>query len=937
MHLPTVSRCLIKVRRIALIAFLSLTSLDGIATGIDDVVERVFPATSQTWIGWQGGSPGELFLLRPGQAPQSIGKSTITPLATAVARERIVVAGEGGFVVIPLKAPHQIEVRPFAGYWKHIAGNAKGFVASDGARIAFSADGRDWKLSAEEPSDILRLVASADRFAFLSGMTTRSDGQNWAYASISTSNNGLDWESAFSTEPVPDTVPELTELGFQNGRWIAFGRGYAVVSTDALDWRDAPSKDTTLPDTRDALVATSADGWWAVERGLEKIVHSRDGLSWDNDNAHSPENLPDTNFHWIVGPDGLRNIDLDTNGRVVARTFAELSAPPPPAPAAPVAPKSAPVVVATSTTPTATPPLATKPSAKPAQKLAPDLTTRRPLWPPVDPATPPRGGDATALHGLSSAFARDVIAFRKNLNGEPDRAAWDALLLRHKLLLDDPRLDQLHEEHTRMIISRGSLFTASDDPREENWARQMEFMNDALASVATDPELWATRARFLQWDYHFAEARRDAAIAVLLIEIPSSKRSTSAQFVARNVKARQLELSLPDEVLYEEQIAVIDYNLTLAKKNHALGRKPDADEQTLIDNLHINLGLRLQAAWRLPDPADARRAESAVFKLAADQIGNLRYPSPGPYAIESAVDAIWKQHGDDPATAITKLEKLMIIGAHPRSLGSRSTFLIRAGRFEDAANALDGIHLVWPRHPVVDEGYKKLNEAQDAWSLARHAEALAALEGGDTKKGIQILDTIANSRRPALASLLLLAELQALAKEAVRAQDLLVQARRQFSDQPLAFAYVAMAAVEKRDFAEAVSLVYTAGRKFPDDPDLAAVDVLASFLSLGQKNLATPKHLQESIAKLDALAGQHPDSLFVHLVRMQFRAMVRDQAGALADLAEVIRLKPYVPTEQLLQAAQLHRAIGKPEQARAYLEKAAARGDATAKNLLAQP
>lgn len=917
MSFPTVFRRLAKFLQIALFSLLSLSSMKGSASGIDDVVRRVFPATAQTWVGWQGGSPGELFLLRPGQAPESIGRSTITPLATAVARDQIVVAGEGGFVVIPTMAPHKIEVRPVAGYWKHIAGNAKGFVASDGERLVFSADGRDWKPSGETSPGLMRLVANADRFAFLSGLVVQSDGQNWAYASISTSDNGLDWESAFSTEPSPDTTPALTDLGFHNGRWIALGRDYAIVSNDATDWREASSNDITPHDTRDARVETAGDGWWAVERGGEKIVHSRDGLVWDNDNALYPENLPNATMHWIVGPDGLRNLDLDPAGRVIARTFAELSAPPPASTPTP-APATTTAVVATTTPPD-------------------DLTTRRALWPPADPATPPQGDDATALHGLSSAFARDVIAFRKTLTGEPDRTAWDALLRRHKILLDDPRLDQLHEAHTRTPVTRGSLFTASDDPQEDTWKSQMEHMNNALASVASDPELWSTRARFLQWDYHFAEARRDAAIAVLLLEIPSSKRSTSAQFIARSVKARQLELTLPDAVLTEEQLPVIDYNVVVAKKDRALGRKLDADQQALVDTLHINLGLRLQGAWSLPDPDEARRAEITVFKIAADQIGDLRHPSPGPFAIESAVDFIWSQHAADPATAISKLEDLMVIGAHPRSLGSRCTFLIRTARFEDAANALNGIHLVWPRHPVVTEGYKMLNEAAEAWSLARHTEALAALERGDTEKGIQILDTIANSRRPTLASLLLLAELQALAKEAVRAQDLLDQARREFSDEPLTFAYLAMAAVEKRDFAEAVSLVYTAGRKFPDDPDLAAVDVLAGFLSLGQKNLATPKHLQESIAKLDALAGQHPDSLFVHLVRMQFRAMVRDQAGALADLAEVIRLKPYVPTEQLLQVAQLHRAIGKTEQARTFLERAAARGDASAKKLLAQP
>jgi TPR repeat protein len=319
---------------ICLISARELTAQKSAPQPLDEIMDAVEPLDSGRWIGWKNGRPSALFLLTAGALPANLGQLPSTPVAMAVSRDRVLWVGDGYRATAPLDDLQAVKVAATEGSWTMATGNARGFVISDIERLVFSSDGETWQpVEGYEISTNTRvtgLASAEDHFVALLEMSAGQPDSDYIYSILARSEDGLNWENAYFSEPYPGE-PELTTIAHGQGHWMAYGIA-SYTSTDAREWEPTPTGRHAMPALRGAYIHGGGGEWWA-EDWRDYFIFSPDGADW----SAAPQYLhllKGSGPFWSVGVEGMRNLGLDAQGKVTIRTLAAVQAGPVP-PAAP--------------------------------------------------------------------------------------------------------------------------------------------------------------------------------------------------------------------------------------------------------------------------------------------------------------------------------------------------------------------------------------------------------------------------------------------------------------------------------------------------------------------------------------------------------------------------------------------------------------------------
>ena len=538
------------------------------------------------------------------------------------------------------------------------------------------------------------------------------------------------------------------------------------------------------------------------------------------------------------------------------------------------------------------------------------------------------------------AFSRDVMAFRAELTPgvAPDRAKWQALLARHQSLLKDPDIHALREAYVQSSVAMALLYT-SDTDIGPSWLTHMKEVKAGLAAVAINPDLWNFRARLLQWSGQLEEARRDAAMAVLMLDLDAIKTDSFFELLSAATKTLQQELSLPESVLAAPQHGIVPYNLSVTKRNGFMGNLVESDHELIIE-LYANFGARLRAAWALPDAEQRARVEAALWQIHGGDVRNFNYPEAAFDALRQRLEALWVYREREPRRALNELEALVAEAAHPFFLVRRARLLGAAGQRESEVNALNNILSVWPTYKPATNRLAELRadmqSGEKAAAAADYQKGLDLLNQGERAAGRAALERAAASEQAPLSALLLLAELQANPQEIASAEATLRRAVASYPDEPTAAARLGMFLVGQRKIEEARAVIKPLILSKPKAPETQAVQVLIDTLTtLNAVPSAGPTTIQQAVTRLEELKSWRftPE---VHGILAQFKMMQRDQAGAVKELVLMANGKEYVPPEMWFQIGQLMRNMGNADGGKGYIEKAAALGLPQAQELLKQ-
>ncbi len=567
-----------------------------------------------------------------------------------------------------------------------------------------------------------------------------------------------------------------------------------------------------------------------------------------------------------------------------------------------------------------------------------------PVWPPAaasgwDEATAQKN---RALFDQHVAFSRDVMAFRARLTpgAEPDRAAWAELLARHETLLQDPAVGALHDAYVRSAVAVAQLMT-SDDVVDDPWLTHLAHLKDAMAVVAIEPEAWLFRARLLQWSGQLAEARRDAAIAVLLLDLEAVRKMRFYNLFAERTRLLALELSLPDAVLAAPQQGYSTYNLQVAR-THAMQGKFDADDGRLVERLYANLGARLLAAWRLPDPAEAARAEADLYSVYGFDLSGLPYPAERLKEWHQLAADYRDYYEEKPEEALELMEELVVDAGHPAIIFQRALMLGKLRGPEVEIAALERLLAGWPDWKLssaktrLAELRGRQREADVAASEAAYAEAVTLFNRGEMSAGRARLKAATAGTFAALPALHLLAELEAKAGEMALAESHLQRALAQYPENPAAGARLAMFFIGTQRLDEAAKVLNMVEKTSPDAAVFKAVKALHSAMTtITLVPEAGLRAAQNAVEQMETLKdGPFVPEVFV--ISAQFKLALGDRAGALDALIVLANGLPYTPPEIWFQIAQLLVATGKTAEAKPYAQKAADQGMAQAQALLSR-
>lgn len=1118
------------------------------ANALTQLVTQVKAVGPGQWVGWNEVGPTALYYFREGEQPQSLGKLPDSPLAMAVGNGRVLWVGSGYRAIAPLNQLDQVKVTSVEEEWDTAVGNAQGFLIKDGAKLVFSRDGELWQpvknADIDENTRILGMAASADQFALLLAVDAGQEGSDYIYSLISVSEDGLNWKNTYYSDPNPGE-PELTMLGYGNGRWMAMGVGSSYTSGDGWEWTPSPVSRDATPMLRDGSVETGGGEWWVID-WRDRFQFSPDGLDWSA-KAESLYGMKGAGPIWVVGPEGMRNLALDGQGRVKATTLATLLAgPPKPEPLdnralakqwaqldeqlhaqgniVEFSRKLGELSVLFSQAPDTAigeavrggaltfvlqrgdvaclaafkPALndqayrdasfmmgktlaLKKELAKKGQKIPPvargergdievasqlDLEKMRlnllsgvrgsaydlsvayhvgngiqpdrdmsyiwhlitqQLIPGVDdyekpesvekllaagsaitagnslagvdiakgeagiteqqwkliaqaatgglrvaesfqearnawrvgadymPAAvwPPRGSAATkwdvaqtakmkSLFDRHVAFSRDVMAYRAALTpgGVPDRTKWEALVARHQALLKDPEIGALYEAYVQSPVAMAMIFSG-DMPIDRSWQIHMKDAKAGLASVAINPDLWAFRAHMLQWSGQLDEARRDAAIAVLLLDLDAVKADMFYELLEQKTRMLQLELNLPASVLAAPQKSIVPYNLSVTQNNAFLGKLEVSDYEN-ITKLYGNLGARLKAAWALSDPELKARVETDLFKIHGMDLKRYNYPEAEFAVYRKRVEAIWVGRSKDMAKALSDLEEVLAEIPHPSFLLQRGLILESLDRSDESLAVVQNVLVAWPGYKLAQNRLATLNDkaarADDEKASVLYKEALAKLNRGDRVGGRVLIDQICALKNPPLSGLLLLAELQGNPREVAQAESTVRRAYELYPDEPQAAARLGLLLLGQRKVAEARQVIDPVIKAKPRAPETQAVGIMADVMNTMTLNSSpglAMSWIQGAIPRLDALKSWRfaPE---VHAISAQVKMMLKDQAGAVDELVLMANGMEYVQPEMWFQIGQLMRNMGNAEGGKQYIEKAADLGLPQAKELLKQ-
>lgn len=566
-----------------------------------------------------------------------------------------------------------------------------------------------------------------------------------------------------------------------------------------------------------------------------------------------------------------------------------------------------------------------------------------------DPVWPPRGNAASQWDAAQTArmkslfdrhvrFSRDVMAYRAALTpGEaPDQTKWQTLLARHQALWDDPEIGALHEAYVQNSVGIALMFSR-DTPIDRSWGIHLQEAKRSLATVAISPDIWAFRARMLQWSGQLDEARRDAAIAVLLLDLDAVKADTFFELLEEKTRMLQLELSLPETVLAAPQLGVNPYNLSVVKQNAFLGKKGEGDEEMAL-KLYANFGARLRAAWQIEDPALRQRTEAALFKIHGLDLGDVNYPEAIFAERRKQVEAIWVSRMRDQQTALVDLEAVLTENPHPYFLSQRALLLRSLGRTSEALAGLENILLVWPGYQYAKKQLaaleKDVDEIENKQAVARYEGALAKLNHGDLAGGRAILDQMTAITKPPLEALLVLAEVQMDQRLAVETEATVRRAYQLYPNEGQAVAQMASFLIAQRKVSAARQILNRFSGRQSEDTNVQAVALMADVMdAMGSGSNAVPV-VENALGKLQGLKSSGAYQPQVFGISAQLNMLLGNQREAVDDMARMAGMKSYVPPATWFRIGQLYRNLGMIEQAKFNLQKAADHGVEQARAIL---
>ncbi|MDQ8207547.1 tetratricopeptide repeat protein [Coraliomargarita sp. SDUM461003] len=876
--------------------FILLAPVQSQADGIEQLVDQVHALDTETWLGWTEETPSRLYLLRSGETPQAIAELPAPAYDLAVQSDGYVIGGSGYLAQASLDAPGQLSYTELTGEWTAVVANAIGYLASNGEVLQFSADGRNWMPAPDGTiapnSQIAGLTAEGGLFVLLCHLEVKEGSQSQWYSTLSTSENGTDWEMAFYE--ITPGEPSILHLAYGEGIWAGFGIGQYIYSKDGYDWQAAS---TVIPSRGRNLQFFHRGGqWFRLDVGKEEITVAEEIDDLKSNPSISTKALAASSF-WTVGEGGLRSVALDSQQRVVAQGLEALTA------------------QAAATAP--------QPDAAQLTQALPPLP--EPSWPPAqsDGWSAEEFQQMKALHARHLAFSREVMAFRSSLNGEPDLDAWQALLDRHQALLQDPQVDALYQAYVRRGISAFNLTTSADPVDSHSWRFQLEKIQSGLVNVAINPDLWCARARMLQWSGQLEEARRDASIAALMVRLPTKGGNRLAQEqLFSDANRLKLELNLPASVLAVPQLPIQRYMIPVATQNAVLGKELSEDSEAEVLKLFQNFGHRLAAAWQLADPEQALETELTLYQIHSWELTPFAFPSEALKEIAPLMDALDQQLKRNSQQAMPMIKELLQQAPHPSFLSLRAKVLGQMGEIDQARRLLEAISVGWATDRYTKAILAELDQATATQNTQRYLEALDAFNRNDAATGQAKLDAILASGLADTRSLLLQAEVYQTQGQPAQAMPLLRRAYTENRASAIAAAQLCAALIGQQQLAEVREILGEARRAHPDDLNLQAIEHMTTMMQQVQNGQSGPAAAIETLAQLDALSAQDERAYVLQGVRSQLNMMLQNKAAAAESIARMIAHKPYVPPQMYLQLGLLYQQLNQVAEAKRYFQRA---------------